>query len=102
MAVTQKAVGEDALRKVFELISTEAVMSNDLGDGLNVDSNGKINVDLTNVALDVGDFYIDENGHLIWNRHDNGGKGYVLVRKGEDLTYADDSDIQAILDGIEL
>lgn len=106
--VIGKAIGEEGLRSILQLIATraskdEAFLLGQLGEGLKHNTEtGKVDVNVNGLDFDVGNFYIDDDGHLIWDRDAAGGEGYIVVKKGEEIVYATDAEIQAIIDSIEL
>lgn len=76
MVVINKAVGEEGLRSILQLIAgrasvDEAFLLNQLGEGLKLNTEtGKIDVDFSQIQQSIGTFYIDERGHLMWKNED--------------------------------
>lgn len=135
MVVLNKAVGEEGLRSILQLIATrasvdETVLLSKLGSDFKVDPNtGEISINFpASLARDVGTFYIDERGHLMWkneetdedidwgffyiddrghliwkrNTDGEGDDRYIVVNASNTVEFASDEEINSIIDNIDL
>lgn len=53
--------------------------------------------------IDWGVFFIDERGHLIWKKNTpNDDEKYIVVNENNTVEFASDEEVQVIIDNIDL